>query len=124
MAEAAKKPKDRLAWLEKQGHIQPEHVALGERLIKLSEAREREPSPHMHFDQGVGGGGGGGILGRLSARQKWERAFAAVGPEGEAIISCVVIDGLSLGDAAKELNIHPKAVLPLLQMALDVMART
>lgn len=123
MAERAKKPKDRLAWLEKQGHIRPEHVVLGEQIIKLRETRDREPSPHMHFDQGAGGGGGNAVLKRLHARQKWERFFAAVGPEGEAVISCVVIDGKSLGDTAKELNLHPKAILPLLRFALDVMGR-
>jgi hypothetical protein len=122
---APKKPKDRLGWLVKQGHVQPEHLDLGERLLKLNEDRQREPSPHMHFDHGAGGGSGGGaILGRQAARQRWERFFAVAGPTGEALVSAIIIDGMSLADAAEYLNINPKAVLPMLRYTLDVLART
>ena len=123
---APKKPKDRMAWLVKRDHIRAEHMDLGERILKLNEDRRREPSTHMHFDHGSGGGGtkGNGVMGRVSAGQKWERLFAVVGPAGEAIICCVIIDGKSLGDTAAELNLHPKAVLPMLQLSLDVLART
>lgn len=123
---APKKPKDRMDWLLKRGHIQAEHLELGEQILKLNEAKQREPSTHMHFDQGGGGGGvqGGGVMGRVGARQKWERLFAIVGPAGEAIISAVIIDGMSLGDAAEHLNLNPKAMLPMLNFALDVLARS
>lgn len=123
---APKKPKDRMAWLLSRGHIQPEHAELGERILKLNEDKQREPSTHMHFDQGGGGGGtqGGGTLGRVSARQKWERLFAVAGPSGEAIICAIIIDGMTKDEAAESLNIHPKAVLHMLRFALDVLARS
>lgn len=122
---APKRPKDRMAWLIKRDHIRADHADLGERILKMHEDRRREPSTHMHFDQGGGGGTkGGGVMGRVSAGQKWERLFAVVGPAGEAIVSCIIIDGKSLGDTAAELNLHPKAVLPMLQLSLDVLARS
>lgn len=123
---APKKPKDRLAWLVKQSHIPPEHLELGGRLLKLNEDKRREPSPHMHFDHGSSGGGGrgGAPLARVSARQRWERLFAVAGPTGEALVSAIIIDGMSLGDAAEHLNINPKAVLPMLRYTLDILART
>jgi hypothetical protein len=121
---APKKPKDRLGWLVKQGHVPTEHLDLGERLLKLNEAKLREPSPHMHFDQGAGGGGGSGALARPAARQKWERLFAVAGPTGEALVQAIIVDGMSLTDAAEYLNINPKAVLPMLRYTLDILART
>lgn len=119
-----KKPKDRLDWLLKRGHIQPEHMELGERLLKLNEAKLREPSPHMHFDQGAGGGGGSSALVRPAARQKWDRLFAVAGPTGEAIVAAVIIDGMALPEAAEYLGIHPKAMLHMLKYTLDVLGRT
>lgn len=124
IATASKKPKDRLDWLVKRQLIQPEHLELGEHILKLNETRLREPTTHMHFDHGSGGGGGNSMLGRVSARQKWERLFAVVGATGEAIISCIVIDGMTTDQAADYLNIHPKAVLPMLRFSLDVLARS
>lgn len=123
---APKKPKDRMAWLVARGHIHADHAELGERILKLNEDKQREPSTHMHFDQGGSGGGsrGSATLGRVGARQKWERLFAVAGPAGEAIICAIIIDGMSLGDAAEHLNLNPKAMLPMLNFALDVLARS
>lgn len=121
---ARQKPKDRVDWLVKRKHVPEEHRDLAERLLKLHEDKQREPAPHMHFDHGAGGGGGSAVLGRLSARQKWERLFSVAGPAGEAIVGAVIIDGMSLGDAAKHLNINHKAMLHMLRFTLDVLART
>jgi len=121
---APKRPKDRLAWLVKQGHVPAEHLELGERLLKLHEARLREPSPRMSFGEGSGGGGGSPALARVSARQRWERQFAVAGPTGEAIIGAVLIDGMRLGEAAKALQLPEKAMLHMLRFTLDVLART
>lgn len=125
---APRKPKDRMAWLEKRGHIRPEHVVLGEKLIKLYEAKQREPSPRMQFDQGGGSGQGGrgdsATIGRITAHSRWDRAFWLVGPIGEAIITCVIIDGMSLNESAEALDIHPRAIRPLLQLTLDVIERS
>lgn len=119
-----RRPRDRLDWLVKRDHIRPEHAEMGERLLKLHETRMREPSPRMHFDQGAGGGGVSAVLGRLTARTKWERLFAVVGPAGEALVTCVILDGKSLAETAEELNLHPKAVLPMLQLVLDILERS
>lgn len=124
MPAAKTKPKDRLKWLIDRGHIPADFEGLGERILLLSEKKASEPSPHMHFDSGAGGGmGSGGALQRVSARQKWERMFATVGPIGEAVICAVIIDGMTKDEAAEALNLHPKAITPMLRLALDVIGR-
>jgi hypothetical protein len=119
-----KKPKDRLKWLIDHGHVAPEFADLGERILLLSEGKVREPHPHMHFDQGSGGGnGGGGAMARVSAHQRWDRLFKAVGPKGEAVVSAIIVESMTLDEAAKALSLHPKAILPLLQFSLDIIGR-
>jgi hypothetical protein len=121
---APKRPKDRLAWLVKCGHIEPDHVALGERILKLKEAMDREPSPRMAFGGGGSSHGGNPADVRVQAGQKWRRLFQVAGPTGEALVGAIIIDGMSLGEAATHLNINPKAVLPMLQYVLNVLERS
>lgn len=127
MIEVAKRPKDRTAWLLAREHIQKEHADLAEKILKLAEQKDRDPTPYVRLERGGQGGGGdlgaGAVFGRLSARQKWERKFALVGPAGEALVTCIVLEGKNVADTAKDLNLHPKAVLPMLRLILDVMAR-
>lgn len=124
MAAPSKKPKDRMKWLIDRGHLPAEYGELGERILTLNEGRQREPHPHMHFDSGSGGAnGGGGALARVSSRQRWEKLFRLVGPDGEAVVTAVIVDGLTTDEAAEALNIHPKAVLPLLKLTLSIIGR-
>lgn len=121
---AATSRKDRLKWLIARGHIPPEYEDLGERIIVLAERKTAEPSPHMHFDQGGGGGpGGSGPDVRVGARQRWERMFKVAGWKAEAVITAIIVEGKTTEEAAKALNVHPKAILPLLQMSLDIIGR-
>jgi hypothetical protein len=122
---AGKKPRDRLKWLIQHGHIPGEYEDLGERILQLHEAKRREPHPHMQFDGGAGTGGkAGGALSRVSAGQRWERLFKWAGDDGEAVVTAVIVDGMTTDEAAKALNIHSKAVVPLLKFTLGVMGRT
>lgn len=122
---AAVKPRDRLAWLIDRGHIGAEYLDLGDHLLKLNETRQRTPHPHMHFNREPSGGIGGDALeGRLTAQRKWERLMTIVGAEGEAVLVCVIVEGKTLAEAAKELDLHPKALIPLLRMVLGVLARS
>lgn len=124
MTAARKKPKDRLKWLIQHGHIAPEFESLGDTILKVAERKASEPSPHMPF-AGSGGGltDGGGPLGRVSAHQRWDRMMKSIGSKGEAVVSAVIVEGMSMDEAAKSLNVHPKAILPLLQFSLDILGK-
>jgi|GEM_PF-3670943 len=118
------RPKDRLAWLVKQGHISADHLELGERILRLAEAKDREPSPRMAFGGGGSGAGSSPALVRTAAGQRWDRLFTVAGPTGEAIVTAIIIDGMTTEEAAKYLNIHQKAVLHMLQYTLNILERS
>ncbi len=120
-----RRPSDRLKWLIDRGHILPESLEVGTHMLKLAEQKQRDTMTISHFNTDGGGGGGGhpGIA-RIAARRKWEQMMGLVGPEAEAILTCVIVEGKSLGEAAKELGIHDKAILPVLRLALYVLARS
>lgn len=114
-------PKDRLGWLCARGHVTEHQREAGDILMRLRERKERTAYAM---------GGGSGMVGDLNplearehARRRYERAMIAVTPLGEAVIEAVVIDGLSNEDAARRLNLHAKAIGPLLRLALEVMAQ-
>lgn len=113
-------PKDRLGWLCARGHVTDGQRAAGDVLMKMRERKLRD-------GYATASGGGGGSLhpleAREQARRRYERAMAAVTPFGEAIIEAVVIDGLSNEAAAVRMGIHPKAIGPLLRLALEVLAQ-
>lgn len=123
---ARARPKDRMKWLVDRGHVSAEHVAIGEFLLDLNEKRHRDGFTRVYLDRDAPGGGGGGdaLSIKLTAQRKWERAMEIVGPEGEAVFTAIVIEGLTSEEASKALSIHSKAIVPLLKFTLGVLARS
>lgn len=112
-------PKDRAAWLADRGHLSPEQAEAGNRLM-----RQRERGIRVAYASSGSGGGAGQLNpleAHMTAKRQYERAATSLGPLGHAVVYAVLIDGMSLEDAGRAAEIHPKAVLPVLRVCLDVL---
>lgn len=58
---------------------------------------------------------------RMDAKRRCDAALAHVGRSGAGVLSLVLIDDLTLAQAARHLGIKDNAVLPALRVALDAL---
>lgn len=116
--------RDRLRWLIERGHIAPEYEDLGDLIIKLAELKSSELRPRTQLGGSDGGAGNGkseAAIIRPGARQRWEKLFSHIQDKGEAVVWAVIVEGMTTEEAAKALNLHPKAIVPMLQMSLEIL---
>lgn len=114
-------PKDRLGWFRARGHLTESQAVAGGILMMLAERKEREA--YATSNSSGQGGNLNPLEAKATARSKYERALSAITPMGAQVVDLMVLQGLSSEQAAKVMGLHHRAMLPLLRLTLEVLAR-
>lgn len=114
-----KNPRDRLAHWAKLGHLTQQDLDAGNHLLLL-----RERSQRVVYAAANNSSGGRGNLNPLeaqqSAKRRYDRMVEHVGELAAVVLHAVVICNMGVKDAARVADVHPKAVIPILRVALHV----
>lgn len=117
-----------LAWLHARGHLSDAQFAAGECLRRDYERAQLSAGVTMRWDPvRVKGGGGERALNdserQLAARERFDGAIAAAGPDLADILWRVVCAGESLPNAERALAWPVRSGKLVLRIALDRVAR-
>ena len=116
-----------LSWLRSRGHISERQFAAGECLRRDFECAQIMPGITMRWDPvRVSGGGEGRLLNaserQVAARQRFDGAIAAAGPDLCDILWRVVCSGDALPEAERALAWPVRSGKLVLRIALDRVA--
>lgn len=115
-----------LGWLLKRRHINRQQFAAGERLRSDWQIAERPRSITMRWTERTDGSHGSPerdpVLAQLSARRRFDRAMAAVGPGLGDVLARVACHGEGLEVAERAMAWPARAGKVVLAIALDRLA--